>query len=116
MLLSEHLHWTPRAWLDHTRISVDNFTDVVSSRVSFSNVERFTGGLGVMVESVHTKQGGELLLRGALDVEQKFGDSKTVTEVSGERLPKKNFVPPDYITESAEQHECDRYRKVLQRI
>ena len=86
MLLGEHLHWTPRAWLDHTRISVDNFTDVVESRVSFSNVKRLTGGLGVLVESVHTRSGGELSLHGALDVEQKFGDSRTVTEVSGERL------------------------------
>ena len=55
-------------------------------RVSFSNVKRLTGGLGVLVESVHTRSGGELLLRGSLDVERKFGDSKTVTEVSGERL------------------------------
>ena len=82
----EHLHWTPRAWLDHTRVSVDTFTDVVESRVSFSNVARLTGGLGVLVESLHPRSGGELSLRGALDVEQKFGDSKTVTWVSGERL------------------------------
>ena len=87
MALSENLHWTPRAWLGHTRISVDQFTDAVDSRVSFSNTDRFTGGLGVMVESVRTEYGGgELLLRGSLDFEQKFGDSKTVTLVSGERL------------------------------
>ena len=86
MVLGEHLHWTPRAWLGHTRISVDNFTDVVESRVSFSNVERLTGGLGVLVEAVHTRSGGELLLHGALDVEQKFGSSRTLTWVSGERL------------------------------
>ena len=46
MTLSENLHWTPRAWLGHTRISVDQFTDAVDSRVSFSNTDRFTGGLG----------------------------------------------------------------------
>ena len=87
MTLSENLHWTPRAWLGHTRISVDQFTDAVDSRVSFSNTDRFTGGLGVMAESVRTEYGGgELLLRGSLDFEQKFGDSKTVTLVSGERL------------------------------
>ena len=86
MLLSEHTHWTPRAWLGHTRISVDNFTDTVDSRVSFSNEDRFTGGLGVMVETVRTGQGGELSLRGSLDFEQKLGGSKTVTRVSGERL------------------------------
>ena len=87
MTLSESMHWTPRAWLGHTRISVDQFTDAVDSRVSFSNTDRFTGGLGVMVESVRTEYGGgELLLRGSLDFEQKFGDSKTVTLVSGERL------------------------------
>ena len=86
MTLNENLHWTPRAWLGHTRISVDKFTDAVDSRVSFSNTDRFTGGLGVMAESVRTEYGGELLLRGSLDFEQKFGDSKTVTLVSGERL------------------------------
>ena len=58
----------------------------MDSRVSFSNTDRFTGGLGVMAESVRTEYGGELLLRGLLDFEQKFGDSKTVTLVSGERL------------------------------
>ena len=87
MTLSENLHWTPRAWLGHTRISVDKFTDAVDSRVSFSNTDRFTGGLGVMAESVRAEYGGgELLLRGSLDFEQKFGDSRTVTLVSGERL------------------------------
>ena len=86
MTLNENLHWTPRAWLGHTRISVDKFTDAVDSRVSFSNTDRFTGGLGVMAESVRTEYGGELLLRGSLDFEQKFGDSETVTLVSGERL------------------------------
>ena len=55
MTLSEHLHWTPRAWLGHTRISVDKFTDAVDSRVSFPTTDRLTGGLGVMVESVRTE-------------------------------------------------------------
>ena len=87
MTLSENSHWTPRAWLGHTRISVDKFTDAVDSRVSFSNTDRFTGGLGVMAETVRAEYGGgELLLRGSLDFEQKFGDSRTVALVSGERL------------------------------
>ena len=87
MTLSENLHWTPRAWLGHTRISVDPFTDAVDSRVSFPNTDRFTGGLGVMAETVRTEYGGgELLLRGSLDFEQKLGDSETVALVSGERL------------------------------
>ena len=94
MTLSENSHWTPRAWLGHTRISVDKFTDAVDSRVSFPTTDRLTGGLGVMVESVRTEYGGgELLLRGSLDFEQKFGDSETVALVSGERLsaePEKN--------------------------
>ena len=86
MTLNENSHWTPRAWLGHTRISVDQFTDAVDSRVSFPDTDRLTGGLGVMVESVRTEYGGELLLRGSLDFEQKLGDSKTVALVSGERL------------------------------
>ena len=95
MILGENMHWTPRAWLGHTRISVDKFTDAVNSRVSFPDEDRFTGGLGVLVESAHTRSGGELSLHGALDVEQKFGDSKTLTEVSGERLraePEKSSI------------------------
>ena len=86
MTLSENLHWTPRAWLGHTRISVDNFTDAVDSRVSFPTTDRLTGGFGVMAETVRTEYGGELLLRGSLDFEQKLGGSKTVALVSGERL------------------------------
>ena len=86
MTLSENLHWTPRAWLGHTRISVDNFTDAVDSRVSFPDTDRLTGGFGVMAETVRTEYGGELILRGSLDFEQKLGGSKTVTLVSGERL------------------------------
>ena len=39
-----------------------------------------------MAESVRTEYGGELILRGSLDFEQKLGDSETVTLVSGERL------------------------------
>ena len=95
MLLSENTHWTPRAWLGHTRISVDNFTDTVDSRVSFPDEDRFTGGLGVMAETVRTGQGGELSLRGSLDFEHKLGGSKTVTRVSGERLsaePEKSSI------------------------
>ena len=94
MTLSENLHWTPRAWLGHTRISVDQFTDAVDSRVSFPTTDRLTGGFGVMAETVRAEYGGgELLLRGSLDFEQKLGDSKTVALVSGERLsaePEKN--------------------------
>ena len=86
MILSEKMHWTPRAWLGHTKISVHKFTDAVNSRVSFLNKDRFTGGFGVMAESSRTVQGGEFLLRGSMDFEQKFGNSKTVTLVSGERL------------------------------
>ena len=89
------MHWTPRAWLGHTRISVDKFTDAVNSRVSFPDEDRFTGGLGVTAETVRTEHGGELLLHGSLDFEQKFGGSKTVTRVSGERLsaePEKSSI------------------------
>ena len=95
MTLSENLHWTPRAWLGHTRISVDKFTDAVDSRVSFPDTDRLTGGFGVLAETVRTEYGGELLLRGSLGFEQKLGGSKTVTLVSGERLsaePEKGSV------------------------
>lgn len=86
MPLGERLHWTPRAWLERSRISVDGFTDAVDARVSFSDKDRTTGGLGVLLETVGAANGGELVLNGSLDFEQKFGGTKTLTRVSGERL------------------------------
>ena len=89
------MHWTPRARLEHSRISVDKFVDAVDSRVSFPDRSRTKGGLGVMAETVRSANGGELVLRGSLDFEHKFGGSKTVTRVSGERLsaePEKSSV------------------------
>ena len=86
MQRGERLHWTPRVWLERSRISVDGFTDAVHARVSFSDRDRTTGGLGVLLQTVGAANGGELVLNGSLDFEQKLGGSKTLTRVSGERL------------------------------
>ena len=86
MELGETLHWTPRAWLKRSRVSVDSFTDTVDAHVSFSDKDRSTAGIGVIVETVQEANSEGFLLRGSLDFEQKIGSPKTVTRVSGEQL------------------------------
>ena len=77
---------TPRAWLSHSSVDIDGFTDSVGARASFSNEERITAGLGVIAETMRPWQAGELSLRGTLDIEQRFGNRGTTVDVSGEKL------------------------------
>ena len=86
LALSERLRVTPRAWLSHTRVSIDSFTDAVNSRVSFSNSGRLSGGFGMMAETAHAWASGEFSLRGSLGLERMFGGAETITQVSGEEL------------------------------
>ncbi len=84
--LNERVSLTPRAWMDYTAVSVDEFTDAVDSRVSFPDAERFTGGLGVGAETVRAWADGALSLRGTLDVAQTLGGAETLAVVSGTEL------------------------------
>ena len=84
--LSEGVTLTPRARLVHTRLSLENFTDAVSARVSFPEADRLLGGIGLMAETVRSWVGGELSLRGPVDLERMLGGAETIADVSGERL------------------------------
>ena len=77
---------TPRAWLSHSSVDIDSFTDAVDARASFSNEERTAAGLGVTAKTMRPWQAGELSLRATLDIEQQFGNRGTTVDVSGEKL------------------------------
>ena len=86
----ETAHLTPRAWLARSEVSVDKFTDAVDSRVSFSDSERLTGGVGMMAETTRTWGGSELSLQGSLGIERIVRGAQTFTNVSGEQLNMKS--------------------------
>ena len=52
--LRESVNLTPRAWAVGSRVSVDDFTDAVNSRVSFPDADRLMGGVGTVVEAART--------------------------------------------------------------
>ena len=70
-------HLTPRAWLARSEVSMDKFTDGVDSRVSFSDSERLTGGVGMMAETTRTWGDIELSLQGSLGIERIFRGAQT---------------------------------------
>ena len=83
-------HLTPRAWLARSEVSMDKFTDAVDSRVSFSDSERLTGGVGMMAETTRTWGDRELSLQGSLGIERIFRGAQTVSHISGEDLRMKS--------------------------
>ena len=80
------LNLTQRAWVVGSRVSVDDFTDAVNSRVSFSDADRLMGGAGTVVEAARAWDGGSLSLRGSVDFERMFDRAETIALVSGESL------------------------------
>ena len=84
--LGESMQLTPRAWAVGSRVSVDDFTDAVNSRVSFPDADRVTAGAGGVAETAHAWDGGSFSLRGSVDVERMFSGAGTIAQVSGERL------------------------------
>ena len=84
--LDGNLTLIPRAWLVRTRVSVDDFSDAVESRVSFPEADRMIGGLGTVAELVQPWRGGEFSLRGSLDMWWVLRGVETAAWVSGERL------------------------------
>ena len=81
--INEKISLTPRAWLTRSAIDVDAFTDAVDARVSLAKAVRFTGGLGMVTETLRVWEGGALSLRGSLDIEQTLDDAETLADVSG---------------------------------
>ena len=75
-----------RARVTRSKLSVDGFTDAVNARVWFSDTDRVTGGLGLAAESSLVWKGGELSLRGSLDIERTLSGAETAAYVSGEKL------------------------------
>ena len=58
--LGDHVVLVPRVRLRGPNISVDKFTDAVNARVSFEDIGRLIGGLGLTVHSTLPVDGGEI--------------------------------------------------------
>ncbi len=72
----------PRAWLQHAKAEVDDFTDTVGARASHTDESRTSGGLGLVAE--WTGEGHTLY--GSVDLERLLGGEATVVELSGQRF------------------------------
>ena len=92
LAMGETLHLTPRAWLSHSSIDIDSFTDAVDAKASFPDEVRLTGGIGALAQTMQPWKGGELTWHGSLDIEQILNSRSTTAnrstsvEVSGEKL------------------------------
>ena len=86
MVIGETFQMTPRAWLSHSGIDVDSFTDAVGARASFSDEARLVGGIGASAQTMRGWKGGELTWHGSLDLEQTLNSRSTRADVSGEPL------------------------------
>ena len=86
LAMGETLHLTPRAWLSHSSIDIDSFTDAVDAQASFADEARLTGGFGALAETLRDWKGGQLTWHGSLDIEQMLNSRGTTAEVSGEKL------------------------------
>ena len=91
--LNEKMTLIPRAWLARSGVSMDKFTDAVNSRVSFTDAEGFTGGVGVTAETARSWEGGASSLRGWLEIEQTLSSAGTLADVSGEKLESDSSKP-----------------------
>jgi len=86
MRWGERVHWTPHVRLNYSRVWVDSFTDAVDARVSFPDADRYRASLGLMADTTRSVRGGELSLRGSLNLEHRFAGVDTTSRVSGEKL------------------------------
>ena len=86
MAWGERMHWTPHVRLGRAKLSIDSFTDAVQDEVSFPDEGRHVGSLGVIADTMRSAWGGELFLRGLVNLEHRFGDTNTTSRVSGEIL------------------------------
>ena len=86
LAMGTNLHLTPRAWLSHSSIDIDSFTDAVDAKASFPDEVRLTGGIGALAQTLRHWKGGELTWHGSLDLEQMLNSRSTSVDVSGEQL------------------------------
>ena len=86
-LQKETLQLIPRVRLEHTRVSIDRFTDTMSmpTRVSYPNADRLTVALGIQAETSFQATQDGLSWYGSLDLEHRLDDAKTTARVMGER-------------------------------
>ena len=84
--LGKQWQLTPRVWVTGSRVSVDQFTDAVNTRVSFADADRILTGLGVVADTTRPWGEGELALRGSVDFERIVKGAKTGAQISGEPL------------------------------
>ena len=82
----EKMDITPRLRLARAEADADVFTDALGARVGVVDAARFTGAAGLAVDAARAWEGGNLSLRGSLDVERVLGGAETAVSVSGERL------------------------------
>ncbi len=68
---------TPRARLAHSRVSVNDFTDAVGTRVSLEDGRSLRGRAGVVVETAPDGARGNRVF-GSVDVEHEFSDERKV--------------------------------------
>ena len=80
------IYLMPRAWLSHSSIDIDSFTDAVDAQASFADEARLTGGFGALAETLRDWNGGQLTWHGSLDLEQMLNSRSTSVDVSGEKL------------------------------
>ena len=84
--LGESVNLTPRAWAVGSRVSVDDFTDAVNSRVSFPDADRLMGGVGTVLEAARAWDGGSFSLHGSVDFERMFDGAETIVLVPSQSL------------------------------
>ena len=77
---------SPLGRVTHARVAIDDFTDAVDARVSFPDLHRVAGGLGMALETSHAWNDGAFFLRGSVEIERTFKGAATVAHVSGETL------------------------------
>ena len=80
MVIGETFQMTPRAWLSHSSIDIDSFTDAVDAQASFPDEARLTGGFGALAETLRDWKGGELTWHGSLDIEQMLNSRGTTAD------------------------------------
>ncbi len=86
-LALDKVRLTPRLRLARSEADAEGFADASGARVALADAARFTGGVGVSAETARALyDGGNLSLRGSLDVERTLGGAETAVSVSGERL------------------------------
>ena len=77
--------FTPRAGVEHSKVSLDDFTDAVGARVSMEEARSLKGRVGLVAEAV--TDGSPHRLSGSLDVEHEFEDDAKVRMTGADLKP-----------------------------